>query len=196
MKWQSTNLIGDLGTKQPPGTPWADGPGVYVLRVWPHQVTERPLVWDLLVAFNRSDLVQCLDVRRESTVDTQDLLVDKLLHKRACNEMQAEIVHFLDLTSIIEPALVKLGYKSNTNIEPTRGSSSLDSWSSTVQQTAEMELPNSGFNWSYWNSNRMGQRGASLVQHYQSPNKPYYSLYRSPTGIHHYKQVQAGKCSD
>lgn len=56
-------LVCDLGAKEPTSAARADGPGVHVLWVRPHQVTEGALVRDLLVAFDGADLVQSLDVR-------------------------------------------------------------------------------------------------------------------------------------
>lgn len=56
-------LIGNLGAKQPAGTSRTDRPGVHILWIGPHEITERPLVGNLLVAFDGADLVQRLDVR-------------------------------------------------------------------------------------------------------------------------------------
>jgi len=56
-------LIGNLGTKQPASTPWADSPGVYVLWIGPDKITKCSLVRDFLIAFNGAYLVQSFDVR-------------------------------------------------------------------------------------------------------------------------------------
>lgn len=75
---RSGYLVGDLGAEQPAGAAGADGPGVHVLRVGPHQVAERPLVGNLLVPLDGPDLVQSLDVGRKSAVDAEDLLIYQL----------------------------------------------------------------------------------------------------------------------
>lgn len=71
----SAYLISNLGAEQPAGTSRTDCPGVHILGIWPHKITKGPLVRNLLVAFDGSDLVQSLDVRWKTTVDTQDLLI-------------------------------------------------------------------------------------------------------------------------
>ena len=71
-------LVCNLGAKQPAGTSGTDGPGVHVLWVGPDKVTEGPLVRNLLVTFNSADLVQGLDIRRQATVNAQDLLIYQL----------------------------------------------------------------------------------------------------------------------
>ena len=87
-------LVRNLGAEQPAGTSGADGPGVHVLWVGPDQVTEGPLVRNLLVAFNSADLVQGLDVRRQATVNAQDLLVYQLEGK---NKLVAIVLLYLHL---------------------------------------------------------------------------------------------------
>lgn len=57
---------------------WTNSPGVHILWIRPHKITEGPLVWNLLVAFDGADLVQSLDVRWKPTMDTQDLLIYQL----------------------------------------------------------------------------------------------------------------------
>lgn len=71
-------LISNLGAKQPACTSWTNSPGVHILWIRPHKITEGPLVWNLLVAFDGADLVQSLDVRWKTTMDTQDLLIYQL----------------------------------------------------------------------------------------------------------------------
>ena len=71
-------LISNFGAKQPASTSWTDSPGVHILRIWPHKITEGPLVGNLLVAFDGANLVQSFDVRWKTTVDTQDLLIYQL----------------------------------------------------------------------------------------------------------------------
>ena len=71
-------LVCDLCSKQPPSTPGANGPGVYILWVRPDQVTESSLMGDFLVTLNGSDLIQSLYVWREAAMNTQDLLIHQL----------------------------------------------------------------------------------------------------------------------
>jgi len=74
-------LIGNLGTKQPASTPWADSPGVYVLWIGPDKITKCSLVRDFLIAFNGAYLVQSFDVRWKATMYTKDLLIYQLWEK-------------------------------------------------------------------------------------------------------------------
>lgn len=74
-------LISDLGSKQPACPSRADGPGVHVLRVGPHQVTERPLVWDLLIALYSPNLIKGLDIWGKPSMHTQDLFINQLQTK-------------------------------------------------------------------------------------------------------------------
>lgn len=56
-------LIGNLSTKEPSSTPWADSPGVYILWIGPDKITKCSLVRDFLIAFNGAYLVKSFDVR-------------------------------------------------------------------------------------------------------------------------------------
>ena len=70
-------LCGHLGSEQPASSTRGDGPALHLLRVGPDQVTEGPLVRDLLISLNQPDLVQGPDLGRQAAVDTEDLAVDE-----------------------------------------------------------------------------------------------------------------------
>ena len=57
-------LSSHFGSKQPPSTPGGHCPVVHLLWVRPDQVTERPLVRNLLVPLYQSDLVKRPDIWR------------------------------------------------------------------------------------------------------------------------------------
>ena len=52
----------DLGSEKPSSASRRECPGVNLLRVGPHQVTEGTFVRDLHSSFEEADLVECLDI--------------------------------------------------------------------------------------------------------------------------------------
>ena len=100
-------LCGHLGSEQPASSTGRDGPALHLLRVGPDQVTESPLVRDLLISLNQPDLVQGPDLGRQAAVDTEDLAVDE---GRDCEKIKDFATIFPDiavpvlvLTLVIEP---------------------------------------------------------------------------------------------
>ena len=71
-------LLCDLGAEEPAGAPRTDGPGLYVVRVAPHEVAEGSLVRYLLLSVDGAHLVESAQVGREAAVDAQHALVDQL----------------------------------------------------------------------------------------------------------------------
>jgi len=63
---------GNFGAKQPTGSSWRHSPGFDVLRVRPHKVAEWTFMRDFHSSVDKSDLVDGLDFRRESSMDTED----------------------------------------------------------------------------------------------------------------------------
>ena len=80
----TTHLLSDLGTEEPAGAARTDRPRVDLLGVTPHKVTEGALVRNLLVALDRSHLVERLDVRTQTAVHAQNALVDDLETRTEC----------------------------------------------------------------------------------------------------------------
>ena len=66
-------LRDDVAAKQVARAARAEAPPVNVLRVAPHEVAHRAVVWHLLLAVDHADLVQSVDGRREPTVHAKDL---------------------------------------------------------------------------------------------------------------------------
>lgn len=75
-------LIGNFSAKKPPGSARADGPGIHIFWVRPDEVTESAFVGDLLVALDGSDLIQCFDVWRKTSVHAEDLFIYQLEENR------------------------------------------------------------------------------------------------------------------
>lgn len=68
-------LIGHLGTKQPTRSSRADGPRIHIFWIRPNQVTEGAFMRNFLITFNGSNLIECLDVWRQASVHTENLLI-------------------------------------------------------------------------------------------------------------------------
>lgn len=52
-------------------TTWAYAPPLYLLRITPHQIAHRPLMWHLLLAVNGLNLVKCVNTGRQSTMHAE-----------------------------------------------------------------------------------------------------------------------------
>jgi hypothetical protein len=68
-----TELRGNSVTEKPSGSSWRHGPGFNFFWVRPHEIREWTIVRHFLLSVNVSDLVESLDVWRESSVNAQDL---------------------------------------------------------------------------------------------------------------------------
>eukprot|EP00567_Pseudictyota_dubia_P007413 CAMPEP_0197436974 /NCGR_PEP_ID=MMETSP1175-20131217/4295_1 /TAXON_ID=1003142 /ORGANISM="Triceratium dubium, Strain CCMP147" /LENGTH=357 /DNA_ID=CAMNT_0042966381 /DNA_START=566 /DNA_END=1640 /DNA_ORIENTATION=- len=66
----------DVPTKEVTGTTRAKAPTLDLLRVGPHEVTHRPVVGNLLLPIDDSDLVQGVDAGAQPAVDREDLILD------------------------------------------------------------------------------------------------------------------------
>ena len=78
-KLQVVNMVelgGHFGAEKPAGTTRRDCPGVNVFRIRPHQVTERSLVRNFHATVNEANLVKGLNLRRETTMDAEDLALN------------------------------------------------------------------------------------------------------------------------
>lgn len=73
----SVELLGDLGSEEPSSASGTHGPSLDVLRVGPHEIAEGSLVGDLLASLDSSDLVDCLNIRGETSMDTEHLTLDE-----------------------------------------------------------------------------------------------------------------------
>lgn len=66
----------DLGSKEPSSTSRRHGPGLDVFGVGPHEIAEGALVRDLHASVDQPDLVDGLDLGRQSSVDTEHFALD------------------------------------------------------------------------------------------------------------------------
>jgi len=73
----SRELLCDLGAEEPTGSSRADLPSLNFLGIRPHQIAEGALMRNLLVSGDGSDLIDGADVRREASVDTENLAVNE-----------------------------------------------------------------------------------------------------------------------
>lgn len=71
-----TEVIGDLRSKHPSSASCVDGPVFDILRIRPHQVTERTFMWDLDLSIDCSDLINGLDLRAETTMNTEGFSIN------------------------------------------------------------------------------------------------------------------------
>ena len=77
-----TDLISDFSPEEPACSAWGHRPCIHIFRVWPHEITECPLVWNLLATFYGPDLIQRLDVRGQASMDAQNHLINDLRNTR------------------------------------------------------------------------------------------------------------------
>ena len=70
-------LVDDFVPEEPTCASAAVSPGVNLLRIGPHKIGERPFSWDLHFPINLSDLIERMNIRREPTMHTKDLIYDK-----------------------------------------------------------------------------------------------------------------------
>lgn len=73
----SVELLGDLGSEEPSSASGTHGPSLDVLRVRPHEIAEGSLVGDLLASLDSSDLIDGLNIRGETSMDTEHLTLDE-----------------------------------------------------------------------------------------------------------------------
>ena len=69
-------LGGHLGAEKPSSATGRDSPGVDVLGVGPHQVTEGTLVGNFHAPVDKADLIEGLDFWGETSMDAEDLSFD------------------------------------------------------------------------------------------------------------------------
>ena len=100
-------LCGHLGSEQPASSTGRDGPALHLLRVGPDQVTESPLVRNLLVSLDQPDLIQRPDLWGQTTVDTEDLTIDEGRNREKIKYFATIFpdiaVPVLVLTLVVEP---------------------------------------------------------------------------------------------
>ena len=66
----------NLGSEEPAGTTRGNGPGIDVLGVGPHQVTEGAFVRHFHSAVDQTNLVQSLDLGGQTSVDAENFALD------------------------------------------------------------------------------------------------------------------------
>ena len=75
-------VLGNLRAKQPSRASSTHRPSLDMIGVRPHQVREGSSVWDLHDSLDGTDLVDGLDIRREATMDTEDLALDNCTKRK------------------------------------------------------------------------------------------------------------------
>ena len=63
-------------TKEPASSSWRHGPSFDLFRIWPHQIAEGTLMWDLHSPFNQPDLVHGLNIWGETSMNAKNLALD------------------------------------------------------------------------------------------------------------------------
>lgn len=69
-------VVCDFGAEDPAGSSGIDGPVLDIFGVGPHEIGERTFVGDFDLSIDGSDLVDGLDFRAETSVDTECFSVD------------------------------------------------------------------------------------------------------------------------
>ena len=100
-------LFSDLRAKLPARSSLADGPGLDICWVRPHQVGERPLVRDLLLPLEQADLIDRGEVRGKPSVYTENTAIyytsqDKVV-KYLCTVLPGIGAAILADTLVVEP---------------------------------------------------------------------------------------------
>lgn len=85
----SRNLI----PKQPPCSPWTYCPSLHLLRIAPHQVTERSFVRNLLRSSNHSNLIQGPDLRTQPTMNAENLPINNGCQCKEVKDLTARFPH-------------------------------------------------------------------------------------------------------
>ncbi len=67
-------LIDNFMAEEPSGATTATGPGVNLLRVGPHQICKRAFSGNFHPAIQLSNLIKGMNIGRESTMDTKELI--------------------------------------------------------------------------------------------------------------------------
>ena len=69
-------VTGNFGSEDPSGSSSIDRPILYIFGIRPHQITERTFMGDLNSSVNSPDLINCLDLRWEASVNTQNFPIN------------------------------------------------------------------------------------------------------------------------
>lgn len=102
------------------GAARANTPAASVIRVRPEQVAHRALMRNFLDSVKRSNIIKGIDARRETTVETEDLVVDEGSQREVVEKigkefpnvgvavfpktLVVETVHLGDLTGLVVTA--------------------------------------------------------------------------------------------
>jgi hypothetical protein len=70
-------LVNDFVPEEPACASAPVGPSVDLLWIRPHQISKGSLGWDLHFSIDLSDLIERMNIRREPTMHTKDLICDK-----------------------------------------------------------------------------------------------------------------------
>lgn len=69
-------LGNDVRSEEITCSSWRHSPSLSVFGIRPQKVTHWTIMWHFLLPINHSDLVQCLNGRRETTMNTENTVVD------------------------------------------------------------------------------------------------------------------------
>lgn len=79
----------DFVSEKPAGTARRNGPGVYIFRITPYQITESTFVGDLLGSGYYADLINRSDLGTQSTVNAEDLAVNNSSKNQKIEDLAA-----------------------------------------------------------------------------------------------------------
>lgn len=71
-----TYLAGHLVSKQPPSTSGRHCPRIDLFWITPYKIAKGAFVWNLLCSRNDSDLIECANLRRKTTVHAKHFAVN------------------------------------------------------------------------------------------------------------------------
>lgn len=97
-------LLGDVLPERISGSSGRDAPAASVVGVGPKQIADGSLVGDFLDAVELADLVERVDGRRETSVQTEDLALDHGSQRQVIEQFRERLPHIR--ISVLAQALV------------------------------------------------------------------------------------------
>jgi hypothetical protein len=102
----------DVLTERVTCATWGDTPAAPVIRVRPQEVTHGTLVGNLLNAIKSSDVIESIDTGGETTVETENLVVDEGGEGKVVEEV-GEVLPDVGVAVLAETLVVKAIYLRN-----------------------------------------------------------------------------------
>jgi len=103
---------GNLGSEEPAGTTRGNGPGIDVLGVGPHQVTEGTFVGHFHSAVDQADLVESFDFWRQTTMDAENFSFNDSANSKVVEDL-ATVLPWVDIAVLAHSLLVEAVYGSD-----------------------------------------------------------------------------------